>query len=87
MDNSMCDRTIAIAIPIPIQKTSSFENKELSLNTTSIDPTTMSPPNNFMNKLVKRMDTYYSPGPGKQSILHNYEKYDNCHYVNVSTSN
>ena len=57
MENSMYEQTIAI----PIQKTSSFENKELSLNTTSIDPTTMSPPNNFMNKLVKRMGTYYSP--------------------------
>ena len=57
MENSMYEQTIAI----PIQKTSSFENKELSLNTTSIDPTTMSPPNNFMNKLVKRMDSYYSP--------------------------
>ncbi len=57
MENSMYEQTIAI----PIQKISSFENKELSLNTTSIDPTTMSPPNNFMNKLVKRMDTYYSP--------------------------
>jgi len=65
MDYSMCDRTIAIAIPI--QKTSSFENKELSLNTTSIDPTTMSPPNNFMNKLVKRMDTYYSPTSASSS--------------------
>jgi hypothetical protein len=57
MENSMYEQTIAI----PIQKTSSFENKELSLNTTSIDPTTMSPPNNFMNKLVKRMGNYYSP--------------------------
>ena len=65
MENSMYDRTIAIAIPI--QKTSSFENKELSLNTTSIDPTTMSPPNNFMNKLVKRMDTYYSPTSASSS--------------------
>ena len=53
----MYEQTIAI----PIQKISSFENKELSLNTTSIDPTTMSPPNDFMNKLVKRMGTYYSP--------------------------
>ena len=57
MENSTYEQTIAI----PIQKTSSFENKELSLNTTSIDPTTMSPPNNFMNKLVKRMGNYYSP--------------------------
>ena len=57
MENSMYEQTIMI----PIQKTSSFENKELSLNTTSIDPTTMSPPNDFMNKLVKRMGNYYSP--------------------------
>lgn len=57
MENSMYEQ----AIMIPIQKTSSFENKELSLNTTSIDPTTMSPPNDFMNKLVKRMGNYYSP--------------------------
>ena len=57
MDSYMHELTIAI----PIQKTNSFENKELSLNTTSIDPTTMSPPNDFMNKLVKRMGNYYSP--------------------------
>ena len=57
MENSMYEQ----AIMIPIQKTSSFENKELSLNTTSIDPTTISPPNDFMNKLVKRMGSYYSP--------------------------
>jgi hypothetical protein len=57
MENSMYEQTIAI----PIQKTSSFENKELSLNTISNDPTSMSPPNDFMNKLVKRMGSYYSP--------------------------
>lgn len=63
MENSMYEQTIAI----PIQKISSFENKELSLNTTSIDPTTMSPPNDFMNKLVKRMGTYYSPTSASSS--------------------
>ena len=59
MENSRYERTIAIVIPI--QKITSFENKVLSLNTTSNDPTTMTPPNDFMNKLVKRMDSYYSP--------------------------
>ena len=50
------------AAPIPLKKISSFENcKELSLNQSFIDPTKMSPPNTFMDKLAKRMDTYYSP--------------------------
>lgn len=49
------------SIVIPIQKTSSFENKELGLNHNFIDPTKMSPPNSFMAKLSKRMDNYYSP--------------------------
>ena len=44
-----------------MKKTSSFENKELSLNHNFIDPTKMSPPNTFMDKLAKRMDSYYSP--------------------------
>lgn len=48
-------------VPIPMKKTSSFENKELSLNHNFIDPTKMSPPNTFMDKLAKRMDSYYSP--------------------------
>ena len=59
MDNYSYERTIAITIPL--KKISSFENKELSLNHTCIDPFKMSPPNNFMNKLVKRIDNYYSP--------------------------
>ena len=59
MDSYMHERTIAI----PIQKTNSFENKELSLNTTSIDPTTMSPPNDFMNKLMIRMNSYERNSP------------------------
>ena len=50
------------AIPVPLQKTQSFENcKELSLNQNFIDPSKMSPPNSFMEKLMKRMDNYYSP--------------------------
>jgi hypothetical protein len=49
------------AVPIPLKKTTSFENKELSLNQNFIDPTKMSPPNTFMDKLTKRMDNYYSP--------------------------
>ena len=48
--------------PIPLKKVTSFENSsELSLNHTFFDPSKMSPPNNFMDKLIKRMDTYYSP--------------------------
>ena len=56
-----CAYEKTIAIPIPITKTSSFENKELSLTHTCIDPSKMSPPNSFMDKLAKRMDQYYSP--------------------------
>jgi hypothetical protein len=49
-------------IPVPIKKTESLENcKELSLNHNFIDPSKMSPPNSFMEKLMKRMDNYYSP--------------------------
>lgn len=59
MDKYSYERTIAITIPLT--KISSFENKELGLNHTCIDPSKMSPPNSFMDKLVKRMDNYYSP--------------------------
>ena len=59
MNTPVYERTISI--PIPLKKTSSFENKELSLTHTCIDPSKMSPPNSFMDKLVKRMDNYYSP--------------------------
>ena len=59
MNNYSYERTIAITIPI--KKVSSFENKELSLNHTCIDHSKMSPQTNFMDKLVKRMDNYYSP--------------------------
>jgi len=58
MDSLIYERSIII----PIQKTSSFENKELSLNHNIIDPTKMSPPSNsFITKLAKRMDNYYVP--------------------------
>ena len=58
MDSLIYERSTII----PIQKTSSFENKELSLNHNIIDPTKMSPPsNNFITKLAKRMDNYYVP--------------------------
>lgn len=49
-------------IPVHIKKNESFENcKELSLNNNFIDPSKMSPPNSFMEKLMKRMNNYYSP--------------------------
>lgn len=48
--------------PIPLKKVSSFEScKELSLNHNIIDPTKMSPPNIFLDKLKQRIDCYYSP--------------------------
>ncbi len=48
--------------PVPIKRVSSFEKyTEVSLTPTLIDPSKMSPPNNFMDKLMKRMDNYYSP--------------------------
>lgn len=50
-----------ISKPFPIKKTTSQENcKELSLNHILNDPNKMSPPNSFMDKLMKRMDSYYS---------------------------
>lgn len=53
--------------PIPLKKMSSFEsNSELSLNHAVIDPSKMSPPNNFMETLMKRMDNYYSPTGNKK---------------------
>mgnify|MGYP001220842041 CR=1 FL=1 len=53
--------------PIPLKKVSSFEScKELSLNHNIIDPTKMSPPNFFLDKLKKRIDTYYSPNSKKE---------------------
>ena len=53
--------------PIPLKKLSSFESKsELSVNHAVIDPSKMSPPNNFMETLMKRMDNYYSPTSNKK---------------------
>jgi hypothetical protein len=66
MNTPVYERTISI--PIPLKKTSSFENKELSLTHTCIDPSKMSPPNSFMDKLVKRMDNYYSPTNASASM-------------------
>ena len=50
------------SVPIPIKQTSTVSNSnELSLNQSFNDPSKMSPPDNFMEKLIKRMDVYYSP--------------------------
>ena len=50
------------SVPIPIKQTSTVNNSnELSLNHTVNDPSKMSPPDLFMEKLMKRMDNYYSP--------------------------
>ena len=49
-------------IPIPIKPTTTINNSnELGLNVTVNDPSKMSPPDFFMEKLMKRMDNYYSP--------------------------
>lgn len=59
--------------PIPLKNVSSFENSsELSLNHTFFDPTKMSPPNSFMDKLIKRMDTYYTPKNDSKPLLFQY---------------
>jgi hypothetical protein len=50
------------SLPIPIKPTTAVVNSnELSLNQSFNDPSKMSPPDNFMEKLIKRMDVYYSP--------------------------
>ena len=50
------------SVPIPIKQTSTVVNSnELSLNQSFNDPSKMSPPDIFMEKLIKRMDVYYSP--------------------------
>ena len=59
MDSYIHERQIPA--PIELKKTSSFENKERSLKEIIHDPNMMSPPNDFMEKLIKRMDCYYSP--------------------------
>jgi hypothetical protein len=56
------DYTYERTLPIPIQNYSIQHNcKELSLNHNLVDPSKMSPPNIFMDKLIKRLDNYYSP--------------------------
>jgi len=52
------------SIPIPIKPTTTTttnNSNELGLNVTVNDPSKMSPPDFFMEKLMKRMDNYYSP--------------------------
>jgi hypothetical protein len=60
MNTIAYEKTVPIQIPNPTQNISSIKHKELGLNHTRIDPSKMSPPNNFMDKLVKRMESYYS---------------------------
>jgi len=72
-----CEYEKTIAVPIPIKKTSSFETKELSLNHTCIDPSKMSPPNRFMDKLAKRMDNYYSPTGASTSSTNTHFAFTN----------
>jgi hypothetical protein len=56
------DYTYERTLPIPIRNYSAQHNcKELSLNHNLADPSKMSPPNIFMDKLIKRLDNYYSP--------------------------
>ena len=75
MDSYTYERSVPIVINSP--KNSEY-GKELGLNTTNIDPFKMSPPNTFMNKLTKRMDTYYSrtvhysSSPHEIGIMNNY---------------
>ena len=46
-------------IPIPIKPTTTINNSnELGLNVTVNDPSKMSPPDFFMEKLMKRMDNF-----------------------------
>lgn len=50
--------------PIIIKKSNTCSSNELSLTHTFIDPAKMTPPNNFMEKLYSRMESYYSPSSG-----------------------
>uniref|UniRef100_A0A6C0EGQ4 Uncharacterized protein n=1 Tax=viral metagenome TaxID=1070528 RepID=A0A6C0EGQ4_9ZZZZ len=45
---------------IPLESVKSFESK---LDNNSFDPCKFSPPNNFMNKLLSRMNTYERNSP------------------------
>ncbi len=61
------DYTYERTLPIPIRNYSAQHNcKELSLNHNLADPSKMSPPNIFMDKLIKRLDNYYFHLPEKQ---------------------
>ncbi len=48
-------------LPIAIKQPTIINSNELSLNQSFNDPSKMTPPDNFMEKLMKRMDVYYSP--------------------------
>ena len=61
------------SLPIPIKPTTAVVNSnELSLNQSFNDPSKMSPPDNFMEKLIKRMDVYYSPKNTQQKQNFNF---------------
>ena len=60
MNPYSCEKTISISSPIPIPNQPKLTYKELGLTHTSFDPSKMTPPNYFMEKLSKRMDSYYS---------------------------
>ena len=52
----------------PIKINQSNYSSQRSLNETTIDPSKMSPPNFFMDKLQKRMDKYYTLHEPKTSV-------------------
>lgn len=54
------EQIIGVERSYPIKINQSKCISERSLNETNIDPSKMSPPNNFMDKLHKRMDRYYT---------------------------
>jgi|LauGreDrversion4_2_1035121.scaffolds.fasta_scaffold01153_16 hypothetical protein len=57
-----------IEIPLPAnQHKPETKHTELSLNYTFIDPSKMTPPNSFMEKLQYRMESYYSSVEPKQN--------------------
>ena len=53
-------QTIGVERSYPIKINQPKCISERSLNETNIDPSKMTPPNFFMDKLHKRMDTYYT---------------------------
>ena len=49
--------------------------KELSLTQNFIDPNKMSPPNSFIDKLMKRIDNYYLESDSQNNLTYdNYIK-------------